>query len=187
MLHPYQTLVAALLVAASPLLMATEAVAQTRPVQARPAQAQQGPRQLGAFQSWIAAATQENGQKVCYAFARASKSVGAPPNREAPTLTIAHRPAGRDQVAFSAGFALARNATVVMTVGSTEVRSYDRIQSNAFFDEGAALVAAFRSGRDAVMRTPGPRGPVTDTFPLTGFTAAYEAISRECPPSRTRG
>jgi hypothetical protein len=25
---------------------------------------------------------------------------------------------------------------------------------------------------------------VTDTFPLAGFSAAYEAISRECPAPR---
>ena len=42
-----------------------------------------------------------------------------------------------------------------------------------------------RAGRDAVVQSPGPgRGSVTDTFSLSGFTAAYEAISRECPAGR---
>ena len=38
---------------------------------ALPAAAQNRPAALGEFQSWTAATHQENGQKVCYAFARA--------------------------------------------------------------------------------------------------------------------
>jgi hypothetical protein len=47
-------------------------------------------------------------------------------------------------------------------------------------------VAAFRGGATAVSRGPraGGRGTATDTFSLTGFTAAYEAISQECPAAR---
>ena len=73
-----------------------------------------------------------------------------------------------------------------MTVGTTEFRSYATVQSSAFFQNGAQLIGAFRNGRDAVVRSPGPpgRGAVTDTFPLAGFSAAYEAISRECPAPR---
>ena len=56
------------------------------------------------------------------------------------------------------------------------------------YKNGAALIAAFRGGREAVVRSPVPsgRGVVTDTFPLAGFSAAYEAISRECPARPAR-
>ena len=52
----------------------------------------------------------------------------------------------------------------------------------------AAAVAAFRGGAQAVAKGPraGGRGTATDTFNLSGFSAAYDAISQECPPSGRR-
>ncbi len=168
-------LVALMLAApAAVLIVAAPAAAQPR-VQ---------PERLGTHGAWTAAKHQEGGQTVCYAFTRASESSGAPGNRVAVTLTVTHRPTGRDQVAVSVGYALPRSAESVLTVGNAEFRSYAVVGSSAFFQNGAQLIAAFRNGREAVARSPGPPGrqPVTDGFSLSGFTAAYQAISRECPP-----
>jgi invasion protein IalB len=158
-----------------PLLLPLAAFAQPRAE----------PQRLGTHGAWTAATHQEGGQKVCYAFTWASRSQGAPGNRATVTLTVTHRPSGRDQVAASVGYPLPRSAEAVMTVGTAEFRSYAVVGSNAFFQNGAQLIAAFRNGREATTRTPGPpgRGAVSDTFPLNGFAAAYEAISRECPPA----
>ena len=152
------------------------------------AQQRAQPQRLGNHQSWTAATHQENGQKVCYAFARASRSEGGPQNRQNVTLTVTHRPGGRDQVAISVGYPLPRQAESVLTVGTAEFRSYGVVQMSAFFQNGAALIAAFRGGRDATARSAGPPGrpAVTDTFPLSGFSAAYDAISRECPVAGAR-
>ncbi len=156
------------------LLFSAQAEAQQRAA---------GPRRLGEHGAWTAATHAENGQKICYAFTRAARSEGAPPNRGPVTLTVAHRPTGRDQVALSAGYALQRTAQSVLSVGTQEFRSYAVVQSSAFFQSSAEFIATLRRGRDAVARTPGAagRGTVTDTFALSGFTAAYDAISRECP------
>jgi invasion protein IalB len=155
-------------------------------VLATPAAAQQRaqPERLGTHGAWTAAKHQEGGQTVCYAFARATRSQGAPGNRVPVTLTVTHRPTGRDQVAVSVGYPLPRSAESVLTVGNTEFRSYAVVGSNAFFQNGAQLIAAFRAGREAVVRSPGPPGrqAVSDTFSLSGFSAAYQVISRECPP-----
>jgi hypothetical protein len=151
---------------------------------ATPALAQQRPQALGTFQDWTAAMYQEGGKKVCYAFTRASKSEGAG-TRQNVMLTVTHRPQGRDQVALRSGYAYARNAEVAVTVGGTEMEFYTA-QDNAFAREGAKAVAAFRGGASAVAKGPGPqgRGTATDTFSLSGFGAAYEAINKECPPGR---
>lgn len=156
--------------------VALPALAQPRPE----------PQRLGTHQSWTAATHQEGGQKVCYAFARASRSEGGPQNRQTVTLTVTHRPNGRDQVAVSVGYPYPRGAEAVLTVGTQEFRSYGVVQMSAFFQNGAQLIAAFRNGREAVVRSPGPPGrpAVTDAFPLAGFANAYEAISRECPAPR---
>jgi len=150
-----------------------------------PAAAQQRvqPERLGTHGAWTAAKHQEGGQTVCYAFARAASSQGAPSNRVTVTLTVTHRPTGRDQVAVSVGYPLPRSGESVLTVGNAEFRSYAVVGSSAFFQNGAQLIAAFRGGREAVARSPGPPGrqAVSDTFSLSGFSAAYQAISRECP------
>jgi invasion protein IalB len=138
-------------------------------------QQQARPRKLGDFQSWIAATYMEGGQKVCYAFAKAS--------RQGVLLTVTHRHSGRDTVTVSAGYAYPRNAEATAVVGGTELPFYTA-GSTAAARDGAAAVRAFRNGREAVLRGPGAngRGTVSDSFPLAGFSGAYEAISKECPP-----
>lgn len=183
-------LVGATLAVALPVLgtmMSAPAFAQStqRNAQQQP-QRPAGPQRLGAFQSWTAATYQEGGQKVCYAFARASKSEGGG-NRQNVMLIVTHRHNGRDQVALRAGYTYPRNAEVNIAVGPRELDFYTSA-SDAFAREGAQAVAAFKSGRDVVAKGPAAtgRGQVSDTFPLAGFSAAYDAISRECPPARGR-
>jgi len=150
--------------------------------QQRGGSAAQGPRRLGDFQSWTAAVHTESGSKVCYAFTRATRT---DPSRENVILTVTHRVSGRDQVALSAGYAYPRNAAVTVTVGQRELAFYTGGNS-AFARDGRASVAAFRGGATAIARGPraGGRGTATDTFSLSGFTAAYDAISQECPAGR---
>lgn len=156
--------------------------------QQRGAPAGARPSQLGAFQAWTAATHMEGGQKVCYAFTRARNIEGVPGREQNNVmLVVTHRPGSRDQVAFRVGYSFARNAEAKLFVGSSELPFYTS-GDTAFARDGRAVVAALRGGREALGRSPGPngRGQATDTFGLNGFTAAYEAISRECPASARR-
>ena len=147
-----------------------------------------GPRALGTFQSWTAATHTENGAKVCYAFARAARTEGITGrNPQSISLLVTHRPNGRDQVAIRSGYTFARGAELRLVIGQAELPAYTS-QDSAFLRDGRAAVTAMRGGREALARAPGPngRGTATDVFPLAGFTAAYEAISRECPPAAPR-
>lgn len=161
-------------------LAALPSLAQQRPAQpAQPPTQAAGPRQLGTFRDWTAATYQENGQKICYAFTRASKTE---PNRQGVVLTVTHRPGGRDAVAISAGYAYPRNAAVTLAIVQTNLPFYTGGNS-AFARDGAAAVAAMRGSNRATARGPGAggRGTVIDEFSLTGFAAAHDTISRECP------
>jgi hypothetical protein len=154
--------------------------AKKKPVAAAPKAA--GPKAIGAFDDWIAATHQEAGQPVCYAFTRAQSSTPALPGRGAVILTVTQRVAGRDAVAIEAGFAFAANATVSVQADQTGLDFYTDKRA-AFARDGRAAVTAFRASARAVARSPGPHeATVTDTFSLKGFTAAYEAISKACPP-----
>lgn len=165
------------LAAAALLLPAAAALAQQQAQQAAPR-----PQRLGEHGDWTAATYQENGQKVCYAFTRPKSSDGVP-NRQGVMLTVTHRPGQRDAVVLSAGYPYPRGAEVkVDVVGGADLDFYTAGSSAAARDSAAAI-RAFKAGREAVATGPGPggRGTARDSFSLSGFSAAYDAISRECP------
>ncbi|MCR0984513.1 invasion associated locus B family protein [Roseomonas populi] len=175
------------LAALAALALATPATAQRgarqAPAAEQPAQSggqagsQSGnsPQRLGTFGEWTAATHTEASGKVCYAFTRME-------GRNNTLLTVTHRAQGRDQVSLRIGRAFPRNAEVKVDVGNNDLDFYTSGE-NAFARDGRATVAAFRNGRDAVAKSPAPNNrSTTETFPLSGFTAAYEAISKECPP-----
>lgn len=163
------------------LVLAGLALIATLPVLA---QTSNRPRRIGEFQRWTAATMTERGQKVCYAFANAARTQ---PARQNVLLLVTHRPGSRNQVALRSGYRYPEHAEVKVSVGSAEFRFYTQGDS-AFARDGAAAVAAFRRGREANAEGPraNRRGTARDSFPLTGFTAAYDAISRECPARQRR-
>jgi hypothetical protein len=141
-----------------------------------------GPKQIGKFDDWTAATHQEGAHTICYAFARAQSSSPKLPGRGQVVLTVTQRNSGRDAVALEAGFPYAPNATVTVQVDQTGLDFYTA-QRNAFARDGKAAVVAFQRGSRAIARSPGPKdAQVTDTFSLNGFSAAYAAIVKACPP-----
>lgn len=140
------------------------------------------PKPLGKFENWVAATHLEGGQTACYAFTRSQNSAPKLSGRGDVVLTVTERPSGRDTVAVSTGYIYPANADVKMRVDRGELDFYTA-QRSAFARDGHAAVAAMLKGREAVTRGPGPRGaPVTDSFSLRGFDAAYAAITKACPP-----
>jgi hypothetical protein len=162
-------------------LLVVPAGAQVHQRQAAAAQSE-SPKALGQFEDWVAATYQEAGHTVCYAFAQAKNSVPAIPKRGEVVLTVTERPASRDWVAISAGFAYPKGAAVTLQVDTTGLDFYST-NTSAFARDGKATVAALQKGSQALARSPGPREGqvVVDTFSLRGFSAAYAAISKACP------
>jgi hypothetical protein len=149
----------------------------------KPAPAPSGPKQIGKFDDWTAATHQEAGHMVCYAFTRA-QSASAVPSRGGVIMTVTQRPSGRDAVAIEAGYSFPASASLTLQVDQAGFDFYTA-QRNAFARDGKAIVAAFQKGTRAIARAPGPKDKdisVTDTFSLKGFSAAYGAIVKACPP-----
>jgi hypothetical protein len=140
-----------------------------------------GPQTLGSYGNWVAAVYQENGQPVCYAVTRAVTSTPPVANRAAAVLTVTERPTVRDAVSIGGVMTDAGNAAITMQVDRAGLDLYPA-GGNAFARNGAAAVVAFRNGSQAMVQSLSPyNGPITDTFSLTGFSAAYAAISAACP------
>lgn len=138
-----------------------------------------GPQSLSRHADWEVAFLTEQGRRVCYAFTREIRSEGAPAGRTAPVVTVTHRPGSRNQIALLAGFSFPAATEVPVEVDQARFQFYTG-GGSAFARDGAAVVAAFRRGREAVFRIPagGGRGAVTDRVSLRGFTAAYQALDR---------
>jgi invasion protein IalB len=151
---------------------------------AKPAPSGTAPKKLGSYEDWTAATHVEGGQTVCYAFTRAQNSAPAVAGRGDVVLTVTERPNGRDAVALSAGFAYAQGAEATLQIDQAAHALYTS-QRSAFARDGGAVVAALQKGHQAVARSPAPRNvQVVDNFSLKGFSAAYAAIVKACPPSR---
>ena len=165
-------------------LLAAGLIAGAAPAVAQPARSGLAPTRLGVFGAWTAAWYRDGQTKVCYAFARPSRSQ---PQRGEVILTVSHRGSSRDLVALRAGYSYPRGAPdVIASVHGQEIPFYLGTGS-AHARDGNAAIAAFRAGREAVVRGSHPsRIPAIDHFPLNGFSAAYDAISRECPAGARR-
>lgn len=179
-------LLAVLTLAVPTLAVPAAVLAQSRPAHppAHPAPVRPSnvPKPIGRWDDWQAATHQEGGALVCYAFTRATASAPALPGRGDVVLTVTQRPGGRDAVAISAGFAYAAGAETTVQVDATQLPFYTANRS-AFARDGRAAVAAFERGRQAVARSPAPRAAsVSDAFSLRGFTPAYAAVNKACPP-----
>jgi hypothetical protein len=154
--------------------------AAKKPAPPAHAAAASGPKQIGKFEDWTAATHTEAGQTVCYAFTRAQSSAPNLPARGAVVLTVTERASGRDAVALEAGLTYPANATVTLQVDQRGLEFYTD-KRDAFARDGRAAVAAFDKGSRVISRSPGAK-EVTDVFSLKGFTAAYAAIIKACPP-----
>jgi hypothetical protein len=178
----YPLLLAGLLIATVSAGEAQTPAHPTRPPPPHPAAKPEAPKALGKFDDWIAATHVEAGQTVCYAFTRPTSSTPAVSGRGDVVLTVTERSTGRDAVALSAGFAYAPNAAATLEIDQNKLDFYTA-QRSAFSRDGHAAVAILEKGRQAVAHSPGPHNTaVTDTFSLRGFSAAYAAIIKACPP-----
>jgi invasion protein IalB len=150
------------------------------------AQRTSSPKAIGTFGDWIAGTYHEAEQLICFAIARPKISKSKLARRGGVILSVSHRPSQRDIVAMDAGFRYRNNATVAVQVSLIRLE-FRGLHEGAFANNGLAAVSAFKSGDRAVISSPGPRNEkVVDTFSLKGFSAAYKAMSEECPAAQGR-
>jgi len=135
----------------------------------------------GKFGNWTAATYGTGAAKICYAFTTPQLSKPSWKTRGKVMLTVTQRHGSHDEVSLTSGYAYPKTASVKLTIGTTPFDFYTQ-GSNAFASSGTAVVAAFKNGDSAATKGTGPKGkPVEDNFSLSGFAAAYKAISAACP------
>ncbi len=143
---------------------------------------------LGSFRDWDALIITEGSTKTCYMISSPKKSTANKRNvrRGDIYITITHRPnvGVKSEVNAVMGYPLRPSSEVKFAI--------DGKRPLSFFTQGSAAwaydskddtnaVAAMKRGSNLVVTGTSARGTATtDTYSLSGFTAAHNAITRAC-------
>jgi hypothetical protein len=140
---------------------------------------------LGDFSDWSAFKYEENGNVICFMASEPTKAEGNYSRRGQIHAMVTHRPGENrnDEVSIQAGYAYQENAPVEVQVGALKVRLFTEGESAWTVDKDTdhQLVQAMIKGSTMVVQGTSARGTnTTDTYSLSGFTRAYQAIGQAC-------
>lgn len=139
---------------------------------------------LGVYKDWRAYSYRQNGGTRCTMASEPTKDEGNYARRGAIWAFVMHRPqdGATGEVGLQMGYPLQQGKTVKVSIGS---KTFDLFASGegayAWPEDEPALIAAMRAGSSMIVRGTSARGTdTTDTYSLSGFTAAYGAIGSAC-------
>ena len=142
---------------------------------------------LGNFGAWYAFTQGEGADKLCYMIAAPIQSLGQIPNRGEVGLIITHQMGGkvRDQVSVALGFEPHKSKFTKAKVDKTSNVLLRLVDGDRVWIREASvdrqLVARMKKGDHLVVTGMTSDGVASqDTFPLDGFSDAYNAISVAC-------
>jgi invasion protein IalB len=149
------------------------------------ADAQETAKVLGTFKDWEVQTFQQDGKKVCNMFTKPTKSEGDYTERGDVYMFVTNRPAENvlDEFSVQIGYTFKTGAPVYATVGGSkfEMFSQDDFAWLHNDKDQRALIRAMRAGAEIVVEGVSSRGTkTTDTFSLSGFTAAHNMLSSAC-------
>jgi invasion protein IalB len=160
---------------------------------AGPSQAASKPKHIGTFSEWSAFVDGSGDAQECYIISLPKKEEGKYTRRDDTYTVVTHRKRDKTfgQVSIEAGYTYKKGSEVDVNIDGTAFKLFTtyrdgsdtRVGSNAWAYVGgdAELVAAMKAGTKMVVKGTSSRGTLTtDTYSLSGFTAAYKAISRAC-------
>jgi hypothetical protein len=150
------------------------------------ARAQASPNgQLGTFGDWSAFRETSESQPVCYIGSLPKKTAGTYSQRGNTYIQVTHRPADKsfDVVSVTAGYTYQSKSQVELEIDGKSFALYtDGGLAWADDKTDVEIVDAMRRGRQMVVKGTSSRGTLTtDTYSLSGFTAARNAIEKACP------
>ena len=143
------------------------------------------PELLGQHGDWTAYKFMENNGKVCYMVSQPKKDEGDYTKRGDIFALITHRPAEGSKNVFSyiAGYSYKAGSEVVVKVNNQTFKLFTQDDSAWAPDQSTdnKLADAIRRDSTLVVQGTSSRGTqTTDTFGLSGSSAAHKAISDEC-------
>lgn len=143
------------------------------------------PKEIGVHRDWAAYVYTEKAAKTCYVASEPKKSEGKYTRRGRVVALVTHRPAARSTgvVSLIAGYNFKEGADATVRIGDREFSLFTD-EDTAWTRDAktdTALVAAMKGGQRMIVRGVSSRGTkTTDTYSLSGFSAAYRSASKAC-------
>ncbi|MGH6962708.1 MAG: invasion associated locus B family protein [Dongiaceae bacterium] len=149
----------------------------------------QNPKSIGSFGNWQALTFDEEGKQGCYVISEPDRKEGAYSSRGKVYALVTHRPEDKqvDVVTIIAGYTFKDSSEVTVEIGDAKFALFTSEGTAWAPDEEGDhnLVEAMKQGTGMVVRGVSSRGTeTTDTYSLTGFTKAYNAIRQACGLTR---
>ena len=140
---------------------------------------------INNFGAWSAFNETEGGNKVCYIGTTPNIQRGKYKKRGETYVLVTHRPAEKTRgvVSIQAGYVYKKGSEVQVNVGSQRFTLFTD-KDHAWAHNAAGdkkLITAMRTGSQMIVTGISGRGTKTaDTYSLSGFTAAFNAINKAC-------
>ena len=145
----------------------------------------QGAKLIDVFNDWSAFVEDEKGKPTCYAGSLPKKTEGEYTERGEALILVTHRPAEKsfDVVSIQAGYTYRTGSEVAATIGSQGFELFTQ-GGNAWAKDSKIdrqIVVAMKRGKTLIVKGTSSRGTLTtDTYSLSGFTAAHGAMAKAC-------
>jgi hypothetical protein len=144
---------------------------------------------LGTFGKWSAWAEEDQKGKYCFVHGLPTEQRGDYKTRGQPEVMILHRPASkvRNEISFRAGYDLKEGSALQVVIDGRKTFTLDNVKDDTAWTSDAKtdqeLRTAIASGKRMVVTATSRRGTrTTDTYTLSGTTAALDLIDRKCKP-----
>ena len=141
--------------------------------------------QIGTFKDWAAYSASEGAGAVCFAMSKPSTVDPSPDGYTQAYLYLTHRPAENvsNELNLVAGFDFAPDQPATLAVGGKSFDLFTQKDAAWLLDasQNDNLAGALRAGSTVVIEGTTDKGIlVTQTYSLSGATAASRAISSGC-------
>ena len=140
---------------------------------------------IGLFNDWGAQTFSEGRNTGCSMWSQPTKDEGDYTQRGPIYAYVTHRPWDKrlNEVSITAGYAYKKDSAVQIRIGGEKFALFtdgETAWSRSPADD-KKLVDAMRRGSSMIVSGMSSRGTqTTDTYSLSGFTKAYEAIGKAC-------
>jgi hypothetical protein len=152
-----------------------------------PVFAQSTPKVIGEYRAWSALTYKEGAGNVCYMSSSPEKWTSEPKNvrRGDIYILVTHNQGRRvqDEVSIYTGYSYKKDSEVTLAIDGQDFDLFTDGDSAWARDAETdrKLVQAMVRGNSMVVRGTSSRGTLTvDTYSLSGFTAARNAINKAC-------
>jgi hypothetical protein len=150
------------------------------------ASAEGEPKQIGAFDDWLAYSYEAADSRVCYVSSTPKSSEPRNAKRDPAFFLVTHmpgrKPPVRGEVSTIIGYPFKEGQIVKLTIDEQSYEMFSK-GDTAWVDTGTdkKIVAAMRAGKSLKVEGTSWRGTQTvDTYSLVGISAALAAIDKAC-------